>query len=60
MDSTAAEWMNELAIAAGVGGANEKAEKDAHWIGELTDKLTVAVALREWDKAVALVEEGKC
>lgn len=58
MDASAAEWMNELAIAAGAGGANEKAEKDAIWVGELTDSLTVAVALREWEKAVSLVEEG--
>ena len=50
--------MSELALHAGVGGANEKAEKDALWVSELTDNLTVAIALREWDKAVALVEEG--
>ena len=35
-----------------------KSDKDAIWVGELTDNLTVAIALREWDKAVALVEEG--
>ena len=58
MDASAAEWMNELAIAAGAGGAQEKAEKDALWVSELTDNLTVAIALREWEKAVALVEEG--
>ncbi|KAH8119727.1 hypothetical protein DFH11DRAFT_1556163 [Phellopilus nigrolimitatus] len=59
MDAAAAEWMSELALKAGVGGAKEKADKDAVWIGELTDGLTVAIALREWDKAVSLVEEGE-
>ena len=58
MGAPAAEWMNELALQSGLGGAKEKSDKDALWVGELTDKLTVAIALREWDKAVALVEEG--
>ncbi|KAL5519398.1 EXO84 [Sanghuangporus vaninii] len=59
VDATAAEWMNELALHSGLGGAQEKSDKDALWVGELTDNLTVAIALREWDKAVALVEEGE-
>lgn len=50
--------MNELGLRDGIGGAKEKADNDALWIGELTDSLTIAIALREWDKAVALVEEG--
>lgn len=40
------------------GGAKEKADKDAIWVNELTDELTVAIALREWEKAVSLVEKG--
>lgn len=55
----AADWMNELALQSGMGGAKEKSDKDAIWVSELTDKLTMAIALREWDKAVALVEEGE-
>ena len=55
------EWMSDLASRTGDMGssAKEKAERDARWIGEWSDELTVAIALREWDKAVALVEEGE-
>ena len=55
----AADWMSELALQSGMGGPQDKSDKDAIWVSELTDKLTMAIALREWDKAVALVEEGK-
>ena len=41
------------------GGAKDKAERDALWTSEWADDLTVAIALREWEKAVTLVEEGK-
>ena len=40
------------------GGAKEKAERDALWVGEWADDLTVAIALREWEKAVTLIEQG--
>ena len=55
------DWMSELASKAGEMGssAKEKSERDARWIGEWSDELVVAIALREWDKAVALVEEGE-
>ncbi|KAG5635916.1 hypothetical protein H0H81_009678 [Sphagnurus paluster] len=60
------DWMSDLAKGGGEipgmeveGGAKEKAERDARWVGEWADDLTVAIALREWDKAVSLVEEGK-
>ncbi|RDX44306.1 hypothetical protein OH76DRAFT_1409275 [Lentinus brumalis] len=55
------EWMSDLAAKSGELGASakEKAERDARWIGDWSDELTVAIALREWDKAVALVEEGE-
>ncbi|KZP28786.1 hypothetical protein FIBSPDRAFT_728388 [Athelia psychrophila] len=54
------DWMAELAERAGEHGAGkEKAEKDARWVGEFSDDLTVAIALREWEKAVNLVEQGK-
>ena len=55
------EWMADLASKTGDMGASskEKAERDTRWIGDWSDELTVAVALREWDKAVALVEEGE-
>ena len=42
----------------GVLGAKDKAEGDARWISEFSDSLTVAIALREWEEAVSLVEEG--
>ena len=39
------EWMAEFSLKD--GGAKEKADKDAIWVNELTDELTVAIALRE-------------
>ncbi|KAG6901721.1 hypothetical protein C0995_008689 [Termitomyces sp. Mi166 len=60
------EWMADLAARGGEipgddleSGAKEKAERDARWTAEWADDLTVAIALRQWEKAVALVEEGK-
>ncbi|KAI0652727.1 hypothetical protein C8Q79DRAFT_939095 [Trametes meyenii] len=55
------EWMAELAGKSGELGASakEKAERDARWVGDWSDELTVSIALREWDRAVALVEEGE-
>lgn len=38
--------------------AKEKSERDIRWTGEWADELTVAIALRQWDRAVDLVEEG--
>ncbi|KAI0686819.1 hypothetical protein BC835DRAFT_1420137 [Cytidiella melzeri] len=37
----------------------DKSERDARWIGEYSDELTVAIALRKFEDAVALVEEGE-
>ncbi|KIM88914.1 hypothetical protein PILCRDRAFT_3077 [Piloderma croceum F 1598] len=55
------DWMADLAHRAGGDGssAKEKAERDARWVGEFADELTVAIALREWNQAVSLVEQGK-
>ncbi len=59
------EWMADLARrggdfpgATGDDDAKEKAERDARWVGEWSDDLTVAIALKEWTKAVDLVEQG--
>lgn len=57
------EWMSDLAKRGGdaFNGADhskEKAEQDARWVGEWSDDLIVAIALREWTKAVDLVEQG--
>lgn len=38
--------------------AKEKAERDTRWVGEWSDDLTIAIALKEWGKAVDLVEKG--
>jgi exocyst complex component 8 len=35
-----------------------KEKDDARWVNEFADELTVAIALREWDRAVNLVEQG--
>lgn len=55
------DWMADLASRAGVDGsttAKEKSESDIRWVGEFADELTVAIALREWEQAVVLVERG--
>jgi hypothetical protein len=57
------EWMADLARRGGdIPGAGadtkEKAERDARWTNDWADQLTVAIALREWTKAVELVEKG--
>jgi len=38
--------------------AKEKAERDARWVGDWSDNLTVAIALKEWELAVDLAEQG--
>ncbi|KAF9653216.1 hypothetical protein BDM02DRAFT_3087985 [Thelephora ganbajun] len=54
------DWMADLAQRPGMGqSAQDKAEGDARWAGEFADRLTVAIALREWEQAVLLVEEGE-
>ena len=53
------DWMADLVQKSGVGpSAQDKAEGDARWAGDFADRLTVAIALREWEQAVSLVEEG--
>lgn len=54
------DWMADLAQKSGMGSsAQEKAEGDARWASDFADRLTVAIALREWGQAVLLVEEGE-
>ncbi|KAJ7459067.1 hypothetical protein B0H11DRAFT_2060287 [Mycena galericulata] len=58
------DWMAAFANRGDPDGAagsdaKEKAERDARWTSEWADDLTVAIALREWEKATALVETGK-
>ncbi|KAG1742727.1 uncharacterized protein EDB91DRAFT_1127738 [Suillus paluster] len=56
------DWMAELARKAGVEGdtsARDKTERDARFISDFSDDLTVAIALRSWERAVELVEEGR-
>ena len=53
-------WMADIVGQTDMGAsAKEKAERDARWIGDYCDELTVSIALREWDKAVDLVEKGE-
>lgn len=53
------DWMSDLAQQAGMSdSAKESAERDTRWIGDFADDLNVAIALREWDRAVELVEQG--
>lgn len=56
------DWMADLASRVDPDGAGsdakEKAERDSRWVGEWADELTVAIALREWEKATGLVETG--
>jgi len=54
------DWMTDLVQKSGMGpSSQDKAEGDARWAGDFADRLTVAIALREWEQAVSLVEEGK-
>lgn len=54
------DWMADLAQKSGIGSSTQdKEEGDARWISDLADRLTVAIALREWEQAVSLVEEGE-
>src|ERR1700709_668110 len=56
------DWMAELARGAGIDGdtsARDKSERDARFASDLSDDLTVAIALRSWERAVDLVEEGR-
>ncbi|KAI0296328.1 Cullin repeat-like-containing domain protein [Multifurca ochricompacta] len=54
------DWMSDLAQQAGMrDSGKEGAEEDVRWIGEFADDLNVAIGLREWDKAVGLVEQGQ-
>ncbi|KAG1717817.1 hypothetical protein EDB19DRAFT_1899773 [Suillus lakei] len=56
------DWMAELARKAGIDGdtsARDKSESDARFISDFSDDLTVAIALRSWERAVELVEEGR-
>ena len=41
------------------GSSTEKSELDAKWIGDFTDDLSVAIALRKWDEAIGLVDKGR-
>jgi exocyst complex component 8 len=52
------DWLGAVAAREGLDGAKEKAERDARWVGDFADDLTVAIALRQWDEAVSLVESG--
>ncbi len=42
----------------GEKGSAERAEQETQAINELTDELTVAIALRRWKEAVGIVERG--
>ncbi|KAF9011134.1 hypothetical protein BDQ17DRAFT_1420558 [Cyathus striatus] len=58
------DWMAELvkkgADLPGMGSdEKDKADKDARWVSEWSDDLTVAIALREWTRAVELIEKGE-
>lgn len=57
------EWMADFARSPAGGkspatDAKQKAERDAQWISEWADELTVSISLKEWEKATKLVEDG--
>lgn len=52
------EWLGEMAAREGTDGAKEQAARDARWVSDYADELSVTIALRQWDDAVALVESG--
>lgn len=53
------EWLNEYAASQGLTSSKEKEEKDARFVEDFVDDLTVAIALREWDEAIRMVEDGE-
>lgn len=62
-DSGAQAWLAELGARVGANSgpndsAKEKSERDVRWATEFSDDLTVAIALRNWEEAVSLVEDG--
>ncbi|KAH9982875.1 hypothetical protein BGW80DRAFT_1219569 [Lactifluus volemus] len=59
------DWMSDLAQQAGMSDdEKDKAERDSdsdarlRWVGDFAGEITAAISLREWDKAVDLVEQG--
>ncbi|KAG8879593.1 exocyst complex component exo84 [Tulasnella sp. 331] len=50
-------WLADMQ-SKGVGGA-PKEEKDLRWVSDFVDNLAVAIAQREWEEAVALIEEAQ-
>ncbi|KAH9949330.1 hypothetical protein B0H21DRAFT_777314 [Amylocystis lapponica] len=59
-DEAVPTWMTDLMGQTDMGAsAKEKVERDARWISDFSDDLTVSISLREWEKAVALVEQGE-
>ncbi|KAL4070455.1 hypothetical protein J3A83DRAFT_3205650 [Scleroderma citrinum] len=57
------DWMAELARAANSSSpsldAKAKSDRDARALSELSDDLTVAIALRDWSRAVTLTESAR-
>ncbi|KIO06982.1 hypothetical protein M404DRAFT_998422 [Pisolithus tinctorius Marx 270] len=58
------DWMAELARAANAPTAQDlsakaKSDDDARVLSELSDDLTVAIALRDWSRAVKLAESAR-
>ncbi|KAF7798512.1 hypothetical protein EIP86_009733 [Pleurotus ostreatoroseus] len=55
------DFLADLASKADIGGGSEKekTERDARWMGDFCDELTIAIALRKWDEAVTLVANGE-
>ncbi|KIY73370.1 hypothetical protein CYLTODRAFT_417056 [Cylindrobasidium torrendii FP15055 ss-10] len=54
-----AEWMEFAGRETASNSTKEKTESDALWASEWADDLTVAIALKEWEKATKLAEEGR-
>ena len=52
-------WLQEMAEKDVSQDAKDKQERNLRWINEFSDSLSVAIALRDWDEAVSLVETGR-
>ncbi|GJJ11884.1 hypothetical protein Clacol_006122 [Clathrus columnatus] len=53
------DWLNDYAASQGLSNSKEKEERDTRFVDDFVDDLTVAIALREWDKATAMVQDGE-
>lgn len=51
-------WLKESSALSLSNSGTDQPERDARWISDYCDNLSVAIALRQWEEATSLVETG--